>query len=303
MKSRLLLAFSLLFCLWVRPGKAQLLWEISGKGLAQPSYLYGTMHVADPRVLAMNDSAWRAFNRSQVLAGELVFDQSMMFQMMNQLFVPRDSTLDVLLTPEQYKVVKTKLEERMGMLASFADRMKPLFISVFLSEQTKPDPNEPGSGLPGLGGGGREPLDLHLQTLAKQREMEVVGLETMEEQMEAFNSIPLKTQAQMLYEQVVSDTPEQNGPSELERMVQLYQRQEIDSLFNLTSQAFSGPMGQKLLVERNQNMADRMEKLMATKRVFTGVGAAHLPGPVGIIALLRQRGYTVRPLTKPASQK
>jgi uncharacterized protein len=300
MKFRFLLAFCFLYLL-ARPAHAQLLWEISGKGLPRPSYLYGTMHVADPRVLAMNDSAWRAFNCSQVLAGELVFDQSMVFQMMNQLFVPRDSTLDVLLTPEQYKVVKTKLEERLGMMASFADRMKPLFISVFLSEQTKASPGDPGGGMPGLGG--REPLDLHLQTLAKQREMEVVGLETMDEQMEAFNSIPLKTQAQMLYEQVMSNAAEPSGPSELETMVQLYQRQEIDSLYNLTSQAFSGPLGQKLLVERNQNMADRMEKLMVTKQVFTGVGAAHLPGPVGIIALLRQRGYTVKPLTKAASQK
>jgi hypothetical protein len=189
-------------------------------------------------------------------------------------------------------VVQAKLAEKLGPRSAMFERMKPLFISPLLSGQPGANPLDPGSEQSGQG----KPLDLYLQDMAAQRKMEVVGLETFEEQMDAFNSIPLKLQAEMLYEQVANEKDSTSAEMSLERMIGLYERQALDSLYDLTSGELNASLNERLLTRRNHNMADRMEKLMQTKRVFTGVGAAHLPGPAGVIALLRQKGYRVNPV-------
>jgi hypothetical protein len=288
-----ILASLLLICLWpTGPAQAQLLWEIAGNGLKHPSYLYGTMHLGDKRVTRLSDSTWKAFNRSEVFAGEMVMDASVMFKAMGMIMSPADSTLSKLLPPEKYKVVQAKLAEKLGPMSAMFERMKPLFISPLLSGQPGANPLDPGSEPSGQG----KPLDLYLQDMAAQRQMEVVGLETFEEQMEAFNSIPLKLQAEMLYEQVANEKDSTSAEMSLERMIGLYERQALDSLYELTSGELNASLNERLLTRRNHNMADRMEKLMQSKRVFTGVGAAHLPGPAGVIALLRQKGYRVSPV-------
>jgi len=288
-----ILLFVLLGCAlgtFPQASQAQLLWEISGNGLKHPSYLFGTMHLSDKRVTRLNDSTWKAFNRSEVFAGEMILDQSLAFKAMGMIMSPPDSTLPALLSPEKYQVVQAKLAEKFGPMSSMFERMKPLFLSPLLANKDGDlmDPEK-------MKQGGK-PLDLYLQEMATDRKMEVVGLETFEEQMDAFNSIPLKLQAEMLYEQIVGEGSEESSANSMEKMIGLYQRQELDSLFDLTSKELSANLNEQLLTKRNFNMADRMEKLMATKRVFTGVGAAHLPGASGVIELLRKKGYKVKPV-------
>ncbi len=280
--------------------KKGLLWQISGKG-AKTSYLYGTMHVSNEKVIKLSDMAMDELDKCQVMAGELVLKEADMMPMMMSLFM-KDTTLEMLLSPSEYKIVHKKLEEKMGFMAAMLEKIKPVFISVMLSEQTK-DKGEKegekiettpsfGKGFGGFGGGNQKPpLDMYLQDKAKEKGKEVVGLETVAEQLAAFNTITLKEQAKMLYETVISENKAE-GQS-LEGMLDLYYRQEIDSLYMLTNQALSSNSNDKLLIERNTNMADRMEKIMKDKSLFTAVGAAHLAGKTGLIDLLRKRGYKV----------
>lgn len=288
--------------------KKGLLWQISGKGL-KTSYLYGTMHVSNEKVIKLSDMAMDELDKCQVMAGELVLKESDMMPMLMSLIM-KDTTLEMLLSPAEYQIVHKKLEEKMGFMATMLEKIKPVFISVMLSEQANQKSNEKDGektettppfgkdfgkgfgGLGGLGGGNQKPpLDMYLQDKAKQKGKEVVGLETVEEQLAAFNTITLKEQAKMLYETVTSENKAE-GQS-LEGMLDLYYRQEIDSLYMLTNQALSSNSNDKLLIERNTNMADRMEKIMKEKSLFTAVGAAHLAGKTGLIDLLRKRGYRV----------
>jgi uncharacterized protein YbaP (TraB family) len=133
---------------------------------------------------------------------------------------------------------------------------------------------------------------MFFQKIAKQKGMEVIGLETIKEQMDVFEKIPLKTQATMLYKELSSEKVE--GENQLDDMIELYARQELDSLYLLTSTGMDSETNKHLLVVRNHNMADRMEPIMKKKPMFVGVGAAHLPGKEGVIDLLRKKGYTVR---------
>jgi uncharacterized protein len=51
---------------------------------------------------------------------------------------------------------------------------------------------------------------------------------------------------------------------------------------------------QRLLVERNKNWLPKLEALFARKSAaFVVVGAAHLVGPDGLVAMLKAKGYAV----------
>jgi uncharacterized protein YbaP (TraB family) len=269
--------------------EASLLWEITGKGIKK-SYLFGTVHIANEKVLAMSDLLLDEIESCQVLAGELVMDEKAMQQalmpMLSQMFM-KDTTLEMLLSKEEFAIVEKKIEDKLGMMAPAAMKMKPLFITVMLSEQGQ------GSSKKSLFDFGKgEPVDMYLQKKAKEKNKEVVGLETIDEQMGAFNSISLQEQAKMLYRTVIGEEKESN--TNLDQLLSMYYRQEIDSLYELTQGSLSDFSNKSLLVERNQRMADRMEKIMKDKKLFTAVGAAHLAGEKGVIGLLRKKGYLVK---------
>ena len=297
------LLFLMAICLCTFSANAQLLWEISGNGLEKPSYLYGTMHLGDERIYQFNDSLMPAFENCQLFAGELqLLDQSMFssFGMLADMMMPNDTTLKDLMTRDQYKLVKRKLDKRldeMGMLmfAEYFERIKPIFVSIIMTDfesQVKQAQT----------GGGKEPVDLYFQKLAKEKGMKVVGLETMDEQMQVFDNIPLTKQANMLYEELNKKKKDKKDEIDVDQMIDLYASEDIDSLYKLTSTGFDSDINEDLLYKRNINMANRMVPYMKKQAIFVGVGAAHLPGEGGVIDLLRKKGYTVRPVNPPKKE-
>ena len=272
--------------------KAQLLWEISGNGLEEPSYLYGTMHLGDERIYQFNDSLMPLFNQCDAFAGELILETSIFssFRMLMDMQMENDTTLRDLLTQEEYRAVKPKLDKKlneMGLIfaADYIERIKPIFVSMIMTDLKLE--------------AGKEPVDLYFQRIAKKKEMEVIGLETMDEQMAVFDKIPLAKQAKMLYTEL--STPQEEG-MDTDMLIDLYAAQELDSLYNITLKGFDSEINEDLLFKRNINMANRMEPYMKKFRIFVGVGAAHLPGEGGVIDLLRKKGYTVRPVNFPEKE-
>lgn len=283
--------FLLGLCLWLcmlPELHAQLLWEISGNGLAKPSYLLGTMHSADPRVLAVGDKTLDKLYQCEVFAGELKMDQSMLMGLMGQLFMKGDTTLAKLLKPRQYSFVQKKMNERLGMMAPMAERMKPIFVMTLLQEAKDGQ-------VPAMTAG-KEPLDLYLQRKAEARKIESIGLETLGEQLNALNVIPLQTQAKELYKELKRN--KKGGASEVvERMIGHYTKQDLQGLYKFAAGGMDERTNAAMLTTRNQQMTKRLLETMAKKTVFCAVGAAHLPGDDGLIALLRSQGYVLTPIT------
>ncbi len=261
-------------------GNAQLLWEISGNGMAKPSYLFGTMHVNDSRVFTTSERAMKYFEQCSVLAGELKFDQGLNMEMMNHLFMPGDTTLTDLLKGEAYTYVKNLLSNKLGSMASFSERMKPIFISILLTDTEMLQ-------------SARLPLDLYLQEEAKEKNIEVVGLETFQDQIKAFNSIPLQLQADMLYNDLKDI--EENGDI-TDDLIQLYTSENLDSLHKVSYETYGEDLGKILLTNRNEKMATKVGEMVRVQKVFVAIGAAHLPGKDGVIERLRQQGFSVKPI-------
>lgn len=268
-----------------------LLWEISGNGLQSKSYLYGTIHIQDKRVFQFGDSLMPRFKTCAVFAGELLLQNNDPMELMKLMFMPGDTTLKLLLSKSDYKLVENFAKKRLGAMAGMVDRIKPLFTSAMISETTMKK-DEPYS------------LDEYFQRLAKENSMEVIGIETVDEQMKALDRISLKEQAQLLVD-AIKEEKKDADTTEIEKLISVYLTQNLDSIqrYYIADQDISDVFNKSIILERNYKMADRIEPLVKSKPSFIGVGAGHLPGAEGVVALLRKKGYTVRPIFSAFDKK
>jgi hypothetical protein len=278
------LLFAILFLIFFQNLKAQnnsLLWEVTGKDLKETSYLYGTFHVRDERVFRFGDSVMVKFNSCKAMAGEIQMDSLNPMERARELMMPSDTTLEMLLTPEQYKMVKQKAKEKLGFLAAAIDKIKPIFTSALITEMdTDADSTEA--------------LDSYLQKIARVKKMKVFGIESVEEQFAAINKISLKEQADMLYKSL---TEEAKQDTILNQMFEVYLAQDLDRMENLLKESeMTDVMNQSLIIHRNYVMAERIENVIHDQSTFIAIGTAHLVGKEGLIQLLRNKGYQVRPV-------
>ena len=264
-----------------------LLWEISGNGLKSKSYLYGTIHIQDKRVFQFSDSLMPRFNACSVFAGELLLQDNDPMELMKIMFMPGDTTLKMLLNKHDYKLVEEYSKKHLGSMSGMIDRIKPLFTSTMITE-TSMKKDEPYS------------LDEYFQRLAKEKNMTVMGIETMEEQMKALDRISLKEQAQLLVEGI-KEEQKNADTTEVEKLILVYLSQNLDSIqrYYISDQSLSDEFNKSIIIERNHKMAERIDTLIKRRPAFIGVGAGHLPGQEGVIALLKQKGYTVKVVTAP----
>lgn len=266
---------------FAQEGYQGLCWEISGNGLKKSSYLYGTMHTADNRAFQFQDGVLDAFKKTKIYAMELNMNEMNYFSLFNLLMMDSAKSLDDVLPADDYETVKVYFEDSLG-LGSFKllHRMQPYFLSIMIPQKVLKADRE-------------HPLDMYFNNLAKKQRKKIYGLETFEEQIGAFNTIPYESQAESLLEAIES----RNEPDTLtQQMIEYYAEGDLDKLLDITkSSDMSFDFYKVFIVDRNINMADRLEQYIIKKRTFIAVGAAHLPGPDGVIELLRAKGYTVKP--------
>ncbi|MEO6684983.1 MAG: TraB/GumN family protein [Dyadobacter sp.] len=262
------------------PKENSLLWEITGKGLTKPSYLFGTIHLICPADFSLSDSLKNAVSKTQQLALEIDMDDpGLMGAMTKTMFMADGKTLQGILTEKQYTQLSQFYKDSLGMSITSFGRAKPFMMMGPMFNKIL----------------GCEPqsYEISLMGLAEKQKSEVIGLETIEEQMAIFDTIPYDRQAEMLLA-MIDKLPETK--TEFHDLVELYKKQDLQSLYNLTLKSEFGMDGQDevMLFQRNQNWIKRIDKIVHEKPTFIAVGAAHLGGEKGVIALLRKDGFKVR---------
>jgi uncharacterized protein YbaP (TraB family) len=266
------------------PKEKSLLWEISGKGLTQPSYLFGTIHLICASDFSLSDSLKSAIAKTQQLALEIDMDDpGLMGTMAKTMFMANGKVLKDILSEKQYAQLSQFYKDSLGMdITSFA-RAKPfMMMGPMFNKILGCEPHS---------------YELSLMGLAAKQKSEIIGLETIEEQMAIFDTIPYDRQAEMLIT-MIEKLPETKN--EFKELVELYKKQDLQSLYNLTLKSEFGLDGQDevMLFKRNQHWINRIDKIVHERPTFIAVGAAHLGGEKGVIALLRKDGYKVRAVLK-----
>jgi uncharacterized protein YbaP (TraB family) len=261
-----------------------LLWRIQGPGLARPSYLSGTMHSRDARAFANAGPMLAVIDSCDVVAGELDLSQAgkEAERLRTKLFLPPGTDLKDLLSKRKFKRVDAALTKELGAMKGMLARFKPIYLAMMLSERSQ---NADSSLV----------LVQYLQEYGRQQGKAVMGIETADEQVEAINELPLKEQAEMLYV-TVKEELSYKGPDPL---LKAYMERDLDRLLALTKEGeHTGQVLERRLIDdRNRVMAQRMQDLLADGRTYLfAVGAAHLPGPAGVIEQLRTKGFQVEPM-------
>src|SRR5207247_904801 len=137
-------------------------------------------------------------------------------------------------------------------------------------------------------------LDMYFFALAKHQDKPVHGLEKARDQLAVLNSVPLKKQAELLVE-----TAKTKGiDAGMDSLSNAYYERDLNKLFIMATADTSLGMefNKKLLDNRNIVMAAGINRLVHRHSTFVAIGAAHLPGPTGLIELLRKKGYKVKPV-------
>jgi len=274
-----------------QPLENSLLWEVTGKDLKKASYVFGTIHMIPEEQFFWTPAMNKYFHMAEEVVFELdvneMNDLGKMMGMMQYLFMQNDTTLSDLLTQNEYALVSARFE-KMGLPLFLFEKMKPFFLTVFLSEDLA-------SG--SLQDGRLKSYEMELNNMATAAGIPTSGLETIAFQASMFDKISYKDQAKMLVQMLESD--EEQEDSQMDIMILRYTQQEIEGLgdlINAQSDESDLDWQEDLLFRRNSNWIDLMVPMMKDKSVFFAVGAGHLPGEKGVLHLLRKNGYTIKPL-------
>lgn len=262
-----------------QPTENSLLWKVLGNGLTSNSYLFGTLHATCDATLS--NKVVEVFNQTEQLALELdMSDQSLQMKMAQQMYIPDGKTMLDYMTEEEFEMLSKNLEGKlMGMNLVMLQNVKPLFINIMLIPTVLECP--------------QQAFDLSLLQLAQTKEMPIIGLEEVEDQMKALSAISIEDQVKELIEAVENNL--EKSKKELHEMLALYNSEDILGLETYMKENESSLIAntKELLDNRNENWIPVIEKMMNDKPSFFGFGALHLVGEKGVIQLLRDQGYQV----------
>lgn len=272
---------------------AQLLWKVEGNGLAAPSYIFGTHHVAPADMVSRVEGLTDALDAVAAVYGEVnmvdLNPMEMQQMIMPHIMAPSDSTLSVLFAPQQLDSIQTIFQAYAGQPVDLAqmNMVKPVMLStqlaVMQSMKAFPDFNP------------QAQLDATIQNMAKAAGKEVDGLETFEYQLGILYDTPLSEQAQDLMEVIRHDD---EAVEKATTLANAYQNADLDAI---SATLYDDPEMtraklEKLLLIRNRDWASRLPAIMNDKSVLVVVGCGHLPGDEGLISLLRNAGFTITPV-------
>jgi uncharacterized protein len=281
-----LLAIGLVLMSWLGGAGADgltrgLLFEVSGC-YAAPSYLFGTIHSDDPRVIRLPAVVQAQFDKAQGFVMEAIPDPDSVRKATALMHYADGRTLKQVLPAPLYGQAISALASR-GLSEGDVKTLKPWALVTLLS--SPPTANG-------------EFLDMRLYGAALAQGKPVVGLETMDEQIALFDRLS-ETEQVALLNQTLATYHELR--SVFQRLVAAYLLRDLSALVQLNdmyrrwgSEELAERFEQAVINERNAHMAERMQPLLAQGGQFIAVGALHLPGPKGLLQRLTDQGCKVR---------
>lgn len=266
------------------------IWSISDAD--STVYLFGTVHILPPELNWRTPAVDAALEDSEIVYFEAdVMSNSAQQQaaaLIPQLGLNEAGVTLTSLISEEAQAHMATLAERIGAppeaLAAQMDPLKPWLAAVTL-------------GVLQMQAGGYDPesgVEYKLNADAQEAGKAFGYFETVEEQLGYLASLPLETQIAD-FETGVAQMVE--DPDALSEMVQAWavgDMSVIDRAFNEDLRNSSGDLFEALIVQRNRNWIPQIEAALASDQdAFIAVGAGHMPGETGVIALLEANGHAV----------
>lgn len=262
------------------PLEKSLLWKVSGPDIKE-SYLFGTIHILPQSQFKLQTGVEEAFAAADKIILELDMDDpSIQVEMMQYASMPDGQNLSQLLTEEEYAQLDKWIQKSSGVKLEMVHTLQPLLLTALIIGEYLEGPPASYEG--------------SFVQMAKAQDKEVLGLETVKEQMGAISEYGIENQIRDLKKMLAEPETVRTG---FEQLLATYQSQDADGIYEYMNSEMAGNgMNASLIVKRNQNWIPRIQKMAADQSCFFAVGSGHLGGDVGVIRLLREAGYTLTPV-------
>ena len=262
------------------------LWQVTrdGKPLA---HIFGTIHLADPDIVNLPAPVAAAFQAATSLSVEAVLDPAAAQALGQAMALPPDRNLQDLVPAEVFSKAAIAAQPY-GLQPVQLNRLKPWALAMLITVTPEEIVRR---------NSGQAALDVLLTNQAQAAGKPVSGLESMAEQIAVFDSLPPDEQASFL-SAAAMEIPQKEKL--MAAMKGAYLRRDIEGVRNAayagatkTERAAADKLERGLIDERNKRMAERMQSRF-DGGTFVAIGALHLPGEDGVLALLERQGYTIK---------
>lgn len=255
-----------------QPKENSILWEITGNDLVAPSYLLGTFHLVCEQDLHLADKVYTAIEAVNQIALEVDLTDSEELVIVQQFMLAKTS-LSSQLTEEERAEFQRLLKEKYDIDLESVDQLHPIFLMGMLAAK---DVSCPVKG-----------YDMEILQIGLSEKKKFIGLEHFSDQITLINQV-------YTAKEILAQLYEDEG-NNYEVLAAAFKREDINELYQLAvdSKQLTAE-GKTLLVDnRNQTWVKLMAEIMPKERTLFAVGAGHLAGELGVIALLRAKGFTV----------
>ncbi|MEQ9593463.1 MAG: TraB/GumN family protein [Cyclobacteriaceae bacterium] len=288
MKAILKRGLLLILALYSYAGIAQnsILWEVSGNDITNTVYLMGTLKFIGENEYVLPKVVEEKLKASAIFAIEDQVDHHAQHELNKAVHFPKGESLATVLSKEEYAKVQEFFNSEFGISKKVFkkkfSRLIPLALSITM---TRLSLNE-----------GLKFYDIELLKLANDYQLETYSLETIEREAEALHAFPMKDQVVALLHSI--DNFEKQK-SEYIKLEAAYTKGDIDKVFEYTLHPFESNQVfvNKFYYERNEEWLPKIEKMMTEQDAFVAVGVSHLEGDRGLLTLLREKGYTLNPIS------
>jgi len=268
--------------------KKNFLWKVQSK--TNIVYVLGSIHYLKKEVYPLDEKIENAFDKSDILGVEANINdikKEDIQKLIGSAFYPENETLEKNVSTETYEMVKKELGG-LGLLPEVTNKQRPWFLALTLASlETLKLGFDPNYG-----------IDKYFLSKATGKK-KILELESFDYQINLFSQLSDKDQELLLlYTLKDIDVLKQ----ELDRLIQAWTSGDtkgVESIVtrNLAEDKRLSPIYEKLIYERNRNMASKIEDYLKTKETyFVIVGAGHLVGNQGIIEILKGKGFLVEQL-------
>lgn len=269
-----------------------LLYKVSGKGLKQPSYLFGTYHLLKDGYLKTQPKVIECFNQCSGVVVEVDMRASDPNKMAVAMMMSagESKTIKNQLTEAEQKILIDKLSVNpmmMGLNIDMLTMFKPSALATLLALEMPNDVDSIIESYPGQG------MDQYFVVVADSMKKSILGLETIEEQTGILFDQPIDEQFAYLKKTLaIADSLDNDSRI----LTKAYLTGDMTAMYKM---AYKYPLFKKdmdkLLKDRNDKWLKKLPKLFKQPQ-FIAVGALHLAGEEGLVYQLQKMGYTVEPV-------
>ncbi len=259
--------------------KNTLLYQIEGRNICSPSYIFGTMHVRDHTAFRGIHRFKECIDLADSFAAEFDF-QNVDYQAFEKAStLPDAASLADYINLRVYRKLARVFYRETGTELDLLQHRSPLILLNMIADAQ-------------FGQDETHALDYALYLCAQAAGKQLLGLESFESQMHVFSKVPLKEQSRNLKKIALNFKAYRR---DIAKAAALYRARDIQKLYQKTKKSI-GSMRNVLLYDRNRTMAYKFVDYAQQKSIFAAVGAGHLGGSKGVLRLLKKKGLGIRPI-------